>query len=76
MAGLLMIVARDRQDLYERLHQEFHADRAVAVVLDRRLGERRRRIHAVTAEQRQTDRRQRDLDDQIFRLGWASVRAS
>jgi hypothetical protein len=65
MASVLMIVARDRPD------------RAVAVVLDRRFGERRREVvEAATAEQRQRDRRRRDVDDGLQRLGWATARTA
>jgi hypothetical protein len=77
MASVLMIVARDRPDLYDRLRQEFNNDRAVAVVLDRRFGERRREIvEAATLEQRQRDRRRRDVDDGLQRLGWATARTA
>jgi hypothetical protein len=77
MASVLMIVARDRPDLYDRLRQEFNNDRAVAVVLDRRFGERRREVvEAATAEQRQRDRRRRDVDDGLQRLGWATARTA
>jgi hypothetical protein len=74
MASVLMIVARDRADLYDRLRQEFANDRAVAVVLDRRYGQRRQACVAVTAEQRQAERRHRDIDDDLRRLGWATTR--
>lgn len=77
MASVLMIVARDRPDLYDRLRQEFNNDRAVAVVLDRRFGERRREVvESATAEQRQRDRRRRDVDDGLQRLGWATARTA
>lgn len=75
MPGILMIVARDRPDLYDRLRQEFSGDRAVAVVLDRRFGERRSETaDAATTEQRLADRRQRDIEDGLQRLGWATAR--
>lgn len=77
MASVLMIVARDRPDLYDRLRQEFNGDRAVSVVLDRRFGERRREIvEAATSEQRQRDRRRRDVDDGLQRLGWTTARSA
>ena len=77
MASVLMIVARDRPDLYDRLRQEFNGDRAVAVVLDRRFGERRREIvEAATSEQRQRERRRRDVDDGLQRLGWTTARSA
>ena len=76
MARVLMIVARDRTELYERLRKEFANDRAVAVVMDRRYTERRRAIVAVTPEQRRAERRRRDIEDDLRRLGWATARAS
>jgi hypothetical protein len=77
MAGILMIVARDRPDLYDRLRQEFNGDRAVSVVLDRRFGERRREgVEATTAEQRSAERRRRDIEDGLQRLGWATARTT
>ena len=77
MASVLMIVARDRPDLYDRLRQEFNGDRAVVVVLDRRFGERRRDIvEAATSEQRQRERRRRDVDDGLQRLGWTTARSA
>ena len=76
MAAVLMIVARDRTELYERLRKEFANDRAVAVVLDRRFGQRRRATLAVTAEQRRVERRRRHVEDDLRSLGWATARAS
>lgn len=76
MASVLMIVARDRAALYERLRQEFAKDRAVAVVLDRRFDERRRATLTVTEEQRRAERRRRDVDDDLRRLGWATTRSA
>ena len=76
MPAILMIVARDRPDLYDRLRQEFGRDRAVAVVLDRRYGQRRRAAMAVTEEQRRAERRRRDIDDDLRHLGWATTRTS
>jgi hypothetical protein len=76
MASVLMIVARDRTELYERLRQEFQNDRAVAVVLDRRFGQRRCARLSVTAEQRCAERRRRDIDDDLRRLGWATTRSA
>ena len=76
MASVLMIVARDRTDLYERLRKEFANERAVAVMLDRRLGQRRRATLTVTEEQRRAERRRRDIDDDLCRLGWATARSA
>ena len=70
-----MIVARDQPLLYERLRLEFEGDPDLAVVLDRRQGERRRRPHVVHEDQRRADRRQARVNAQLERLGWATARA-
>ena len=70
-----MIVSRDQMMLFERLRLEFEGDDEVAVVLDRRVGERRRHTHDVPREQRRSDRRQSLVDNQLKRLGWATARA-
>jgi hypothetical protein len=75
MPELLMIVARNEPKLYERLRLEFEGDEEVAVVLDRRLGDRRRRPQAVTMDQRRADRRRALADEQLKNLGWATARA-
>ena len=74
MAALLMIVARDRMSLYERLREEFQGEETVDVVLDRRMGDRRRQSQPVTADQRHHDRRHTELDSHLKRIGWATVR--
>jgi len=76
MPVILMIVARDRPDLYDRLRKEFGKDRAVAVVLDRRFGQRRRTRATVPEEQRRVERRNRDIEDDLRRLGWATTRTT
>jgi len=73
MPVLLMIVARDRPMLFEKLLDEFDGDASVSVVLDRRFGERRRQPLSVTAEQRRADRRRMRVDEDLRRLGWATV---
>ena len=75
MPALLMIVARDQVMLYERLRLEFEGDDELTVILDRRLGERRRSNQPVAREQRRGDRRQSLVDNQLKRMGWATVRA-
>ena len=76
MPAILMIVARDRPDLYDRLRKEFGRDRAVAVVLDRRFGQRRSMGILVAPEQRHAERRRRDIEDDLRRLGWATARTA
>ena len=70
-----MIVSRDEPKLYERLRLEFGGDDEVAVVLDRRVADRRRFPQAVTTDQRRADRRRALADDQLKHLGWATARA-
>ena len=74
MPSALMIVSRERPALFERLSEEFDGDAGIAVALGRRVGERRRASHAITAdEQRRADRRQQIIQVQLRRLGWATV---
>ena len=54
----LFIVSRDKPRLYERLARDFAGDDEVEVVLDRRLGERRRSSQLRQPERRCSDRRQ------------------
>jgi hypothetical protein len=75
MADLLLIVARDEPMLYERLRQEFEGDEELSVVLDRRIGDRRRQSQPVSPDQRRADRRQALVTDWLQRFGWATVRA-
>ena len=74
MPALLMIVARDRRPLYERLREELHTEDTVDVLLDRRVSERRRDDAPVPVDQRRADRRQAELDAQLKRIGWATIR--
>jgi hypothetical protein len=75
MPELLLIVARDEPMLYERLRLEFEGDEELSVVLDRRVGDRRRQPQSVSRDERRADRRQALVDDQLQRFGWATVRA-
>ena len=59
MARYLFLVSRHHPRLYEYLIERFHDDPNVAVVLDRRSGERRARVQSVPAERRVGDRRRR-----------------
>ncbi|MGH7308244.1 MAG: hypothetical protein ACREK6_06080 [Candidatus Rokuibacteriota bacterium] len=72
---MLFIVARDQPALYETLLREFGTERDVAVLYDRRIGERRRQRVTWPAERRRGERRLRpDVDAQLESLGWALVR--
>jgi hypothetical protein len=72
----LFIVARRYPELYEYLSTRFADDPTVAVVLDRRLGPRRRRAQPAAAERRHTERRARpDVDEQLRATSLAVVTA-
>ena len=65
MARKLIIVARQHPDLYDYLSKRLAESRA-EVILDRRLGERRRQTATVTRERRLRDRRSRpDIDARL-----------
>ena len=73
MARKLIIVARQHGDLYHYLRKRF-AERRIEVILDRRLGERRRQTVAVAAERRRRDRRsRRDIDARLHSRSHAIV---
>ena len=57
MGKLLLIVERDRPDLYNYLTWHFSSEKEVQVIPDRRLRERRQRIQASEQERRRVDRR-------------------
>jgi hypothetical protein len=70
----LFIVSRQHQDLYEYLRARLSADGDVRVIIDRRLGERRRKSAPAAAERRRTDRRSRsEIDEQLRRHSHAIV---
>jgi len=73
MAQLVFIVARHRPKLHEYLQREFAGNDEVAVIVDRRLGERRLRELGHGSERRQADRRQAEVDERLRSMGWAIV---
>jgi hypothetical protein len=73
MADLLFIVSRTESRQYLYLKQVF-ADESRDVVLDRRMGERRRSGQPPPIERRHIDRRQRDVTGELQSSGWALVR--
>jgi len=76
VAKQILVVARDRQKLYEYAKRAFSGNATVEVILDRRNGERRRsRDRSGTPERRQGDRRLLlEIDNHLRALGWAVVR--
>ena len=73
MADLVFIVSRTEPKQYFYLKHEF-ADESRDVVLDRRLGERRRSLRPPQFERRYVDRRHRDITRELQSSGWALVR--
>jgi hypothetical protein len=70
----LLIVARDRVELYAYLVNEFAGDDDVTVIIDRRHGERSRAGQAAGAERRNGDRRTHLLsEEQLRTLGFIVV---
>jgi hypothetical protein len=70
----LLIVARDRVELYAYLVNEFAGDADVTVVIDRRHGERRGVEQPAGGERRNGDRRSRPLsEEQLRTLGFVVV---
>ena len=66
MARYLFIVSRQHLDLYDYLRDRFADDQNVRVILNRRVGERRRTIAAVARERRASDRRSRpEVDEEL-----------
>ena len=53
----LLIVAQDQGDLYDCLQHAYSDSETITVLLDRRGGERRRRVQPVAGERRRTERR-------------------
>jgi len=71
----LIIVARNRGDLYEQLTRAFTGNETVRVLLDRRIVERRTRSGPYASERRRKgDRRSRaEVDGLLRTIGWAIV---
>jgi hypothetical protein len=72
----LFIVGRDRAKLYDYVRRAFADNPTVQVVLDRRVGDRRRGAPPTAGrvpERRRADRRNRDISAQLRALGWAIV---
>jgi hypothetical protein len=73
MAALLFIVARTELRTYTYLKHAF-ADDGRNVILDRRVGERRRSQKPPPIEKRYLERRQHDVASDLQTSGWALVR--
>jgi hypothetical protein len=74
--GHLFVVARSKAALYDDLKREL-GGRPVTIILDRREGERRRRMQPEAPERRVRDRRRQAAFDETLRArGFAVVVAS
>jgi len=72
---LLFIVSRDQRDLHAYLTKEFRRDEHIQVIVDRRVGDRRRRVEPPERDQRRGPRRRAlTLDPQMRSAGFALVR--
>jgi hypothetical protein len=77
MMRFLYIVSPEDTGQSEQIFAWLKRDMATATVLltfDRRRGERRNRLETVPAERRRADRRRRDVQQELDRVGWARVR--
>jgi hypothetical protein len=74
-AKQILVIARDRQKLYEYARRAFAGNPTVEVVLDRRRGERRTTDRPGAPDRRRGDRRlMLEVEDHLRTLGWAIVR--
>ena len=67
------VVRRDRQDLFAEFHLKCNESPDVAVILDRRVAERRRQPHKGTATNRRRVERRR-YRPELQLLGWIVTR--
>jgi hypothetical protein len=70
-----LIVARNQPGLFSYLQQNFAGDADVRVIMDRRVGERRRTAVTVEHDRRRSSRRTRTIaSDKLDAIGFAVVR--
>jgi len=75
MVRYLVVAARNRQDLHDYLRQQFSGDDKVEILLDRRRGDRRRRLDPHEPGRRRGDRRRGPgTDDRLHYYGLIIVR--
>ncbi|OLC01418.1 MAG: hypothetical protein AUH30_00265 [Candidatus Rokubacteria bacterium 13_1_40CM_68_15] len=73
-AALLFVVDRKETDRYDYLCRAFASDDRVAVILDRRHGERRASRARIDNDRRRAERRIRENHHELARLGYTLVR--
>ena len=69
----LLIISVYRPDLYEDALRSIGLARDLIIVLDRRVGERRRHERATAEGSIRADRRRLRVDDQLRTAGWVLV---
>ena len=73
--GILFVVAAGRADLVDLLQQRFaDVPGTVQIVRDRRVGDRRQHALSVGVDRRKSERRTRDVQDDLNGIGWAVIR--
>jgi hypothetical protein len=70
---LLVIVSRDAPGRFTYL-RHIYGSETVEVIIDRRVGERRRHRQLAVNERRWATRRHRDVTEEIDTFGWFLVR--
>jgi hypothetical protein len=74
MPEVLFIVAWNEPALYKYVRASLADVNSVAVIVDRRRGDRRRQTVQVPMERRRDERRTQDVGRALRGLGWAIVR--
>lgn len=75
LTEFLLVVARDRREFWDCWTQWFSGIPHVRVILDRRRGERRRRVKAHQPERREADRRHHPgIDAELRSVGFDIIR--
>ena len=75
MERLVFIVSQERRELFESLKRLLSSEKAVEIILDRRVVKRRRRQEPPAAERRRFARRSKLGEDaEIHGRGWTVVR--
>ena len=74
IAKHLLVVARDRRELYEEIKRAFAGHETVQVILDRRVSQRREKKNSARLDRRRNERRSRSaMDEQLRTIGWSLV---
>jgi hypothetical protein len=72
--GRVFLVAAHRFALCDQLRRAFAGDDTVRVLLDRRAGERRKRLVSLGTDRRRGERRaESSIEDQLRMIGWVLV---